>query len=1316
LTSFQTLHYIVRRLVRLTLWVTCVLFVLGVVLGAGLLWRLSTGPMQVHFLTPYLEDALASALGGRRIHVQNTILAWNVEAKSLELQARQVAIRQSDDTLLATIPTIDVELSVRALLRGTVALTAINIEEGSGVLIRTPEGTFQFGASSAATPPPEQLTPEAAELATAARPAQVIADLVQSLVAESGALSPLATLQELRLARGTLVVQDKRLGVTWHVTRFDLALRRQQHGLTGTGRITLAWQDALTNVNATLAYNHATEKLTLEAAFTDLRPFVLATLMVNVEALAGLDLPVNGSLAVTLDGHGRLETLHVMLTGGAGSVSFPPMWPEPLAISGIVVRGHLYGNEGTMSLDEATVTFNTNDISLPSLRVTGNAEGLGGDVTIRGELALTTLSLATLKRLWPVHVGSNARAWVIEHLQAGQVDQASANVVLAIPGGHVGHTMLKRLEGTLRSHLTLANTSAHFETALAYTQETEQFQLDLSFANLRPAALATVVPAWQTIAGLHVPLSGKLAIVLDTHGQLHDLRFKLSGGPGSVSHTAVFPQARRILSLTAQGRLDGTQTMLHLDEATVAFGTSGAAGPRLSISGTAQELQNTVTVNGQITLTGLHLAELKDYWPAGVSADARAWLTGSLVAGTVEEATAQVALTFSNTTAPIAKVERLHGTLRYQDCEVHYLRPLPPATGVSGSASFDQQGFRIQLNSGQVTDMQIATGTIEITGLDRGHDAMAIRVGMDAPLRTVLTLLNHPQLNLLADLGFNPAAIDGQSTTQLVLAFPLRGQILLQHVDITAHSTLTEVSIPQALLGQNIEHGQLTLDLNKAGMTLKGTATFATIPLTVAWQEAFTTEAVWKSDIRVTAAHVDPMQLDKFGLHVTDFVAGPLAASVTARFDRQGKSILQASVNLQDAELTLPLLGWRKPLHEPGEAQGTVHFMGSQAPAQGDFTIQAGTLATSGAFQFSRAAEPDLRLDLRDLAVGYSRFNAVTIEHRHARIDVTLGEGVLDLQPLMRGLLEKDAPPGNRGLPDPSPYDTAHEAALVVHLHAPALHRVSFGDDRYWQDVEATLTHGPEGWRAIDIAARIPDALVQGPRAARKTADQPQPPRTFSVQYQPTAQGTYALSVHTNDLGAALRACNLRDGITGGRLTIAGQTTTPRPNGPLQGTVEVKDFTIQQEPVLARLLAMASLKGLLNTLHSDGLVFSHLVSDFALTDRVVTMQQLRAYGGALGLTVAGSIDIPASSVDLKGTIIPLYEVNTVLGKIPVIGDLLLGGKGQGLVAIAVRVTGRLPDPQVSVNPASVVTPGFLRGFFDLFDGSARTDSEQQPLK
>jgi hypothetical protein len=709
--------------------------------------------------------------------------------------------------------------------------------------------------------------------------------------------------------------------------------------------------DAWTSVDATLAYARDTEKLTLEASFTDLRPSALAPVIADAEPLAGLDLPVSGSLGLTLDGHGRLDTLHLTLASAAGRVFYPTLWPEPLVVSDIVIRGHGDGTAGTLSLDEATVTLGTDDASPTRLRVTGQVEGLGADMTIRGEVALTALPLATLIRLWPVQVGSQARAWGSAQLQAGQVDQAAVNVVLALSSGRLDHVALQRLAGTLRAHLTAAHASARFETALTYSETTETCQLDLSFTDLRPAALATVVPAWQAVAGLDVPLRGTLAAAVATRGQWRDLRFTLSGGPGSFSYAPALPHARPIASITAQGHLDGPQATLHLDEATVAFGTAQAVGPRLSLSGTAQERKNALTINGQVTLTGLPMAELQDYWPASVSTDARTWLTENLVAGTVEEASAQVFVTVPTTTAPTAKLERLQGTLRYQDLEVYYLRPLPPATDVSGSASFNQQGFRIQLTTGQITDMHITGGIVEITGLDRGRDALALRVGVHAPLRTALTLLNHPQLNLLADFGIDPARTDGQVTTQLGLALPLRGKILLSNVDFTAHSTLTEVAMQQAFLGHNVEHGHPTLDLTKAGLTLTGTAAFATIPLTVAWQEAFSTEAVWKSDVHVTAARLDPAHLASFGLNLTDFVAGPLAATVAARLDRQGKNTVQATVNLQEAQLTL---------------------------------------------------------ELRDLVMGQSRFQAVTITQRRERVDVTLGEGVLDAQPLMRALSSQE--------------------------------------------------------------------------------------------------------------------------------------------------------------------------------------------------------------------------------------------------------------------------------------------------------------------
>jgi hypothetical protein len=98
---------------------------------------------------------------------------------------------------------------------------------------------------------------------------------------------------------------------------------------------------------------------------------------------------------------------------------------------------------------------------------------------------------------------------------------------------------------------------------------------------------------------------------------------------------------------------------------------------------------------------------------------------------------------------------------------------------------------------------------------------------------------------------------------------------------------------------------------------------------------------------------------------------------------------------------------------------------------------------------------------------------------------------------------------------------------------------------------------------------------------------------------------------------------------------------------------------------------------------------------------------MKLYGGSLGITTKGSVDFGADVIDLEGTIVPAYAVNQVLGEIPVIGWILTGGEGGGLLAVSYRVAGPVSAPEISVNPLSALTPGFLRGLFDLFedDGS-----------
>jgi hypothetical protein len=58
--------------------------------------------------------------------------------------------------------------------------------------------------------------------------------------------------------------------------------------------------------------------------------------------------------------------------------------------------------------------------------------------------------------------------------------------------------------------------------------------------------------------------------------------------------------------------------------------------------------------------------------------------------------------------------------------------------------------------------------------------------------------------------------------------------------------------------------------------------------------------------------------------------------------------------------------------------------------------------------------------------------------------------------------------------------------------------------------------------------------------------------------------------------------------------------------------------------------------------------------------------------------------------------VPSYTLNSVLGVIPILGELLIGRKGEGVFAFTYKVGGSLEKPKVSVNLLSGLAPGFLR--------------------
>jgi uncharacterized protein YhdP len=236
------------------------------------------------------------------------------------------------------------------------------------------------------------------------------------------------------------------------------------------------------------------------------------------------------------------------------------------------------------------------------------------------------------------------------------------------------------------------------------------------------------------------------------------------------------------------------------------------------------------------------------------------------------------------------------------------------------------------------------------------------------------------------------------------------------------------------------------------------------------------------------------------------------------------------------------------------------------------------------------------------------------------------------------------------------------------------------GPGRELREVNAQLARGGGQWQTARADARFPNG------------------RALALRFGAEA-GRPSLEFRSDDLGSTLSLLDVTGNVVGGQVSVTGQVSDKAGRRILRGRIEGGDYHLMRAPAVAQILSLASLPAVASMLAGDGIPFSTLRGEFAYTDGRLLIEQLLAYGGAIGATAIGEIDIDRDRLDLQGTIVPAYTLNSILGNIPVIGSLLLGGEGQGLFAANYRLTGSSADPQVSVNPLTVLAPGFLRRLF-----------------
>jgi hypothetical protein len=148
-------------------------------------------------------------------------------------------------------------------------------------------------------------------------------------------------------------------------------------------------------------------------------------------------------------------------------------------------------------------------------------------------------------------------------------------------------------------------------------------------------------------------------------------------------------------------------------------------------------------------------------------------------------------------------------------------------------------------------------------------------------------------------------------------------------------------------------------------------------------------------------------------------------------------------------------------------------------------------------------------------------------------------------------------------------------------------------------------------------------------------------------------------------------------------------------NGISNSVLIIDNFKVQEVPVLAKILTLASLQGIADLLTGEGIRFTDLEMRFSNEKKLMKIDEMYAIGPAISILMDGYIE-NEKLISLRGTLIPATTINRSIASIPLIGNILVGKKtGEGVFGVSFKIKGPPKELKTTVNPVKTLTPRFI---------------------
>ncbi|MBL8666365.1 MAG: AsmA-like C-terminal domain-containing protein [Rhodospirillales bacterium] len=870
----------------------------------------------------------------------------------------------------------------------------------------------------------------------------------------------------------------------------------------------------------------------------------------------------------------------------------------------------------------------------------------------------------------------------------------------------------RRLGGTVAMAVIRDDEQAQATAVLAPAPATGDLALTLSLSGLRPALFADVAPALAPLAMLDLPLQGSVELRVGAEGHLAAAAIDLTGTNGALNLTGPLAedaglappeQHLALRQMALRAAFDSAADTVTVDTFSIGFapGTTlfvpvpvdfrfpvaELAGSGVFRAGhlTIQALdvvldglQARVAVevedllgapSGKLTVTAndVHVNDFRRFWPPSMAPGGWKWCTQHLHDGIVPRVDATV--DFASRDKKI-EVTALDARLDVRRLRVDYLPPMPAVTNAAGTVTADLTSLRVDIDAGDAAGLNVGDGFVLISDFDQKDQRIDIDLAISGPVRSAMTIISAQPLDYDSKIGIDPQQTSGEVTTRLMMNFPLVDDLDADQVRIDADVELRNLGITQVVNGVDIADGNARLRIDNRGLRAAGRLGIAGIDGELRVSDSFVDDVEPRT--MATFSFTDaPVERIRHALRgVADLRPylreGALSGRVTFDQSNAGIGMVDATMDLTRASLALPPGGWSKPAGKAGTWEAALRIEKGRLAGVPQFDLLAPGLDVAASCRFGSDGGVD-SAELTRLIIGRTNLKGALAARTGGGWDATVSGIALDLQPILDSLADrKDA-------------DRERQDALPEITLAADFETVWLKDAEPLRTVRAT---------AVQRNGRLELARLQGEFLDESPVE---------VSLAPDDAGGRVLHVTAANAGEALRAFRIFPDARGGSLEARARFDDTHPASPLSGKVVVRRFHVVNTPILARLLSILAVTGIRDALTGRGIAFNVFDMPFTYSRDILEITDGKAAGWSLGMTFAGTVDVAAETVDVSGRLVPFYTINNILGRLPLLGSVMTGGeRGAGVFSAAYSVKGPLDDPAVSVNPVSVLFPGFLR--------------------